>query len=63
MPQAVEKHVGLWVVFAAGVAAAVYGVYLLTGLHHLAPALGQAAGGLALIGWVIFHPARAPEPR
>jgi len=59
MRSAVEKHVALWLVFAAGLVAAIYGVYLLLGLQHLELAAAQAAGGLALIAWVIFHPTRA----
>lgn len=49
-------------VFAAGLCAAVYGVVMLVLSRHVGPAAAQAAGGLALIGWVIFHPARAAEP-
>jgi hypothetical protein len=62
MPKAVEKHVALWLVFAAGLAAAVLGVYELLDVRHLPLALAEAAGGLALIAWVIFHPARAAAP-
>lgn len=61
MPPPLAKHVALWLVFLAGLGTAVYGVYLLLGLRHLEAASLQAAGGLALIAWVIFHPARVPE--
>jgi sugar phosphate permease len=57
--QAVEKHLALWLVFAAGVGASVYGFYLLFGLREVELATAQAAGGMALIAWVMFHPARA----
>jgi hypothetical protein len=59
MPQALEKHLALWTVFVSGLGAAVYGIYLLVGLRHVGLAAVQAAGGLALIAWVMFHPARA----
>lgn len=55
------KHLGMLLVFAVGFAAAVYGVAMLVLLRDLDSASVQAAGGLALVGWVIFHPARAPE--
>lgn len=58
MPQALQKHVALWLVFAAGLAASVLGVYDLLGFRHLAVASAETAGGLALIAWVMFHPAR-----
>jgi hypothetical protein len=58
MRPAPEKHLALWTVFLAGVLAAVYGIYLLVGLRHVGLAAGDAAGGLALIAWVMFHPAR-----
>ena len=58
MPQAVVKHVALWLVFLVGLSAAVYGFYLLVGLRHVEFAAVQSAGGLALVAWVIFHPAR-----
>jgi hypothetical protein len=61
MAQAPEKHLALWLVFAAGLVASVYGVYQLLGLRNVGLGAAQAAGGLALIAWVIFHPARAPE--
>lgn len=61
MRPAPEKHAALWLVFAAGVAAAVWGVYLLLGLRDLAQASLETAGGLGLIAWVMFHPARVPE--
>ena len=63
MGPAPEKHIALWTVFFAGVLAAVYGFYLLLGLHHLALASAQAAGGLSLIAWVMFHPARGEDAR
>jgi hypothetical protein len=56
-----EKHVALWLVFLAGLGAAIYGVYLLLGLRHVELAAAQVGGGLALVAWVIFHPARVPE--
>jgi len=61
MRPAVEKHVALWLVFAAGLAASVYGVYELLGRRNVASAVAQALGGLLLIAWVIFHPARVPD--
>ena len=60
MHTAPEKHLALWLVFAAGLVASTYGVYQLLGLRNIGLAAAQAAGGLALIAWVIFHPARAP---
>lgn len=61
MRSGLEKHVALWLVFAAGIAAAVYGIYLLVGLRDLAQASLETVGGLALVAWVLFHPARVPE--
>lgn len=55
------KHLGMLVVFAAGFAAAVYGVAMLVLLRDPDTASAQAAGGLALVAWVIFHPAREAE--
>lgn len=62
MRGAPEKYAAMGLVFAAGLCAAVYGVVMLVLSRHVGPAAAQAAGGLALIGWVIFHPARAAEP-
>lgn len=56
------KHLGMLLVFAAGFAAAVYGVAMLVLDRDLDAASAQAAGGLALVAWVIFHPARAADP-
>jgi hypothetical protein len=57
-----EKHAAMLVVFTAGVSAAIYGVVLLVLSRHVELAAAQAAGGLALVGWVIFHPARVAGP-
>jgi hypothetical protein len=61
MRQPIAPHVGLWLVFAAGVVAAVAGVALLLLSHDPDISAAEAAGGFALVAWVIFHPARAPE--
>lgn len=61
MPGALEKHVGLWLVFGAGVLAGVYGIVMFLLARPEAPAAVETAGGLVLVAWVIFHPARAPE--
>jgi hypothetical protein len=58
---ALEKYVGLWLVFCSGVLAGVYGLVMVLLERHVGPAAVEAAGGLSLIAWVIFHPARAPE--
>jgi hypothetical protein len=56
-----QKHLGLWLVFALGVAAGVWGVYLLVGDRSVVQGAVEAAGGLALVAWVFFHPARVAE--
>lgn len=61
MRGAPEKYVAISLVFLAGVAAAVYGVFLLLTDRHVETASLEAAGGFALLAWVIFHPARVPE--
>jgi hypothetical protein len=53
-----EKHVGLWLVFSLGALAAVYGVVLFLLGTTVEPSLGLAAGGLSLVAWAIFYPAR-----
>ena len=63
MRAAPEKHVGLWLVFSLGVVAGVYGLVLVLLGHDLEPAVALAGGGLALIAWAIFHPARAAVAR
>ena len=55
------RYVALLAVFVIGVLAGVYGFAMLVLLRDLDVALAQAAGGLALVAWVIFHPARVPE--
>lgn len=57
------KHLGILLVFAAGCLAAVYGVSMLVLVRDLDLATAQALGGLALVGWVIFHPARTADAR
>jgi hypothetical protein len=59
--RALEKYVGLWLVFASGVLAGIYGMVMLLLEHHVAPAAAESVGGLGLVAWVIFHPARVPE--
>jgi hypothetical protein len=59
MRAAPEKLVALWLVFSLGVLAGVYGVVLFLLGHTVEPSLALAAGGLSLVGWTIFHPARA----
>lgn len=61
MRRPVVKHLALWLVFAAGMLAAVYGVYQLVTLREPELSSAQALGGFSLLAWVIFHPARAPE--
>jgi hypothetical protein len=61
MRQPIAPHVGLWLVFASGVAAAVAGVALLLLSHDPDMPAAEVAGGFALVAWVIFHPARASE--
>jgi hypothetical protein len=61
MGGALEKYVGLWLVFASGLLAGIYGFVMLLLEHHVGSAAAEAIGGLGLIAWVIFHPARAPE--
>jgi hypothetical protein len=63
MRGAPEKHIGLWLVFTSGVLAGVYGIVLILLEQHVDVAAAVAAGGLALVAWVIFHPARAAEAR
>jgi hypothetical protein len=58
-----EKHVGLWMVFMLGVLAGVYGFVLVLLERNVEPAVALAAGGLALVAWVIFHPARTAAAR
>jgi hypothetical protein len=58
-----ERHVGIWLVFSLGVLAGVYGVVLLLLEADVEPAVALAAGGLTLIAWVIFHPARTAAAR
>lgn len=55
------KHLGLLAVLGAGMLAAVYGVAMLVLLRDPDVNSVQAAGGFALVAWVIFHPARVPE--
>jgi hypothetical protein len=61
MRGAAEKYVGLWLVFCSGVLAGVYGIVMVLLEQHVGQAAAEAAGGLGLIAWVIFHPARVPE--
>jgi hypothetical protein len=58
MRAAAERHLGLWLVFSLGVLAGVYGVVLFLIGNDVQPAVALAAGGLSLVAWVIFHPAR-----
>jgi hypothetical protein len=58
---ALEKYVGLWLVFCSGLLAGVYGLVMILLERHVGPAAAETAGGLSLIAWVIFHPARASE--
>jgi hypothetical protein len=58
-----EKHVGLWLVFSLGVLAGIYGVVLVLLGRIVGPSLALAAGGLSLVAWAIFHPARAGTAR
>ena len=62
MRQSLPKHLGLWLVFGAGAAAAVYGVFLFLTFDEPEFASAWAACGFALLAWVIRHPARPPEP-
>ena len=55
------KHLALLAVFGAGLVAAVFGFVRLVLVQDLDVASVQAAGGLSLVAWVIFHPARVPE--
>ena len=57
----VAKLLGLLLVFAAGIAASVIGFARLALVRDLDTSSVLAAGGLALVAWVIFHPARVPE--
>jgi hypothetical protein len=61
MGRALEKYVGLWLVFASGVLAGIYGIVMLLLEHRVELAAAEAAGGFGLIAWVMFHPARVPE--
>lgn len=61
MRQPIVPHVGLWLVFASGIAAAVAGVAFLLLERDLGFAWAETAGGFTLLAWVIFHPARAAE--
>ena len=56
-----EKYVALWLVFFSGVLAGVYGLVMILLERHVGQAAAETAGGLCLIAWVIFHPARASE--
>jgi hypothetical protein len=58
---ALEKYVGLWLVFCSGLLAGVYGLVMILLERHVGPAAAETVGGLCLIAWVIFHPARVPE--
>jgi hypothetical protein len=58
MRVAADSHLGLWLVFSLGVLTGVYGVVLFLIGHDAEPAVALAAGGLSLVAWVIFHPAR-----
>lgn len=55
------KYLGLLAVFATGVVAAVFGFARLALLHDIDGAAPAAVLGLALVAWVIFHPARVSE--
>lgn len=57
------KHLGMLLVFAAGLVAAVYGVSMLVLVRDFDVALAQAVGGLVLVVWVILHPARTARSR
>lgn len=61
MRGALEKYVGLWLVFASGVLAGIYGIVMLLLERHVGPAAAEVIGGFGLVAWVIFHPARATE--
>jgi hypothetical protein len=63
MTAAPEKHIGLWLVFSLGVLAGIYGVVLFLLGRTIEPSLALAAGGLSLVAWTIFHPARADTAR
>jgi hypothetical protein len=56
-----RKHLGLWLVFAAGVVFGVVGVYFVVRDQNLARGIAEAVGGLALVAWVLFHPARLAD--
>ena len=56
-----RKHLGLWLVFATGVVFGVAGVYLVVRNESLATGIVEAVGGLALVAWVMFHPARLAD--
>jgi hypothetical protein len=49
---------GIFLVLLAGIAAGVWGFSLLVLGRNESEALAAAACGLALVAWVIFHPAR-----
>ena len=55
------KHLGLLAVFATGLVAAVFGFARLALLQDYDASSVDAVLGLALVAWVIFHPARQPE--
>jgi len=59
MPRAVAQLATVWLVLLSGVLAAVSGVALLVLDVDEPFAAPAAAGGLALVAWVIFHPRRA----
>jgi len=52
---------GIFLVLLAGIAAGVWGVSLLVLDRHDATAGLVTACGLALVAWVIFHPARREQ--
>ncbi|MBV8258448.1 MAG: hypothetical protein JO073_11590 [Actinobacteria bacterium] len=56
-----QKHLGLWLVFAAGVVFGVVGVYLVVRDESMAIGIVEAVGGLGLVAWVLFHPARVAD--
>jgi hypothetical protein len=63
MRAAPERQLGLWLVFSLGVLAGVYGFVSLLLEADVEPGVALAVGGLSLVAWVIFHPARAAAGR
>lgn len=61
MRRAPEKYVGIWLVFSVGVLAGIYGLVMVVLERDVGQAAAEAAGGLGLIAWVMFHPARVPD--